>query len=114
MAIIFLLPWLEELEKCDSCTEKCCLPIMRGSVPKFRPEFRPPTTHQILVLTGTFFILFIEPSDHLKWAVLQLASQNYLNTSTSNAFNAMLPPALPCGRSRVWPSLQVLHVYPRG
>ena len=31
MAIIFLLPWLEELEKCDSCTEKCCLPIMRGS-----------------------------------------------------------------------------------
>ena len=32
MAIIFLLPWLEELEKCDSCTEKCCLPIMRGSV----------------------------------------------------------------------------------
>ena len=27
MAIIFLLPWLEELEKCDSCTEKCCLPI---------------------------------------------------------------------------------------
>ena len=32
MPIIFLLPWLEELEKCDSCTEKCCLPIMRGSV----------------------------------------------------------------------------------
>ena len=32
MAIIFLLPWLEELEKCDSCTEKCCPPIMRGSV----------------------------------------------------------------------------------
>ena len=32
MAIIFLLPWLEEPENFDSCTEKCCLPIMRGSV----------------------------------------------------------------------------------
>ena len=26
----------------------------------------------------------------------------------------MLPPPLPCGRSRVWLSLQVLHAYPRG
>ena len=32
MAIIFLLPWLEEPENFDSCTEKCCPPIMRGSV----------------------------------------------------------------------------------
>ena len=24
MAIIFLLPWLEEPENFDSCTEKCC------------------------------------------------------------------------------------------
>ena len=36
MPIIFLLPWLEEPENFDSCTEKCCPPIMRGSlvVPK--------------------------------------------------------------------------------
>ena len=32
MPIIFLLPWLEEPENFDSCTEKCCPPIMRGSV----------------------------------------------------------------------------------
>ena len=31
MPIIFLLPWLEEPENFDSCTEKCCPPIMRGS-----------------------------------------------------------------------------------
>ena len=32
MPIIFLLQWLEEPENFDSCTEKCCPPIMRGSV----------------------------------------------------------------------------------
>ena len=32
MSIIFLLPWLEEPENFDSRTEKCCPPIMRGSV----------------------------------------------------------------------------------
>ena len=78
MAIIFLLPWLEEPENFDSCTEKCCPPTAVSCVDLYMY-----TTAACTAVVGfwrTFTRISIKNSEYSCTAVNSYCQNSTLST----------------------------------